>query len=81
MTIKKEKTGPLPQNVKYTIIPARNNSPITEAEKELELYNLDTIFKRPDYDKQKQWLMENTTYFAGDTSDEFRPAEDVDDLA
>lgn len=81
LTIKKEKTGPLPQNVKYTIIPARNNSPLTEAEKSMELYNLDNIFKRPDYDTQKQWLMENTTYYAGDTSDEFRPAEDVDDLA
>lgn len=81
LTIKKEKTGPLPQNVKYSIIPARNNSPITDEEKELELYNLDTIFKRTDYDKQKQWLLENTTYFAGDTSDEFRPSEDVDDLA
>lgn len=81
LTIKKEKTGPLPQNVKYTIIPARNNSPLTDEEKSMELYNLDTIFKRTNYDDQKKWLLENTTYFAGDTSDEFRPAEDVDDLA
>lgn len=81
ITIKKEKTGPLPQNVKYTVIPARGNSPITEAEKELELYNLDTIFKRPDYATQKEWLMKNTSLFAGDVSDEFRPAEEVDDLA
>ena len=28
ITIKKEKTGPLPQNVKYSIIPARGNSPL-----------------------------------------------------
>lgn len=81
ITIKKEKTGPLPQNVKYTVIPARGNSPITEAEKELELYNLETIFKRPDYTTQKEWLMKNTSLFAGDASDEFRPNEEVDDLA
>ena len=29
----------------------------------------------------KEWLMQNTSYFAGDVSDEFKPAEDVDDLA
>ena len=33
ITIKKEKTGPLPQNVKYSCLPARNNSPLTEEEK------------------------------------------------
>ena len=37
ITIKKEKTGPLPQNVKYSCLPARNNSPLTEEEKGLEL--------------------------------------------
>ena len=30
ITIKKEKTGPLPQNVKYSCLHARNNSPLTE---------------------------------------------------
>lgn len=80
LIIKKEKTGPLPQNVKYTVIPARNNSALTEEEKSLELYDMDKIFKRPDYDSQKQWLLENTTLFAGDASDEFTPSEDVDDL-
>lgn len=81
ITIKREKTGPLPQNVKYTIIPARTNAALTDEEKALELYNLDTILKRPTYDDQKKWLLENTTYFMGDTSDEFRPSEQVDDLA
>lgn len=81
LTIKKEKTGPLPQNVKYTIIPARNNSPLKAEEKELELFELDKIFKRQTYDEQKQWLLENTHLFAGDAGDEFKSAEGVDDLA
>jgi hypothetical protein len=81
LTIKKEKTGPLPQNVKYTLIPARNNSPLTSEEQALELFDLNKIYKRPDYDTQKEWLMQNTTLFAGDVSDEFKPSEDVDDLA
>lgn len=81
ITIKKEKTGPLPQNVKYTIIPARNNSPITDEEKALEQFELSKIYKRPNYDEQKEWLLQNTTLFAGDVSDEFKPMEQVDDLA
>lgn len=81
LTIKKEKTGPLPQNVKYTVIPARNNSSLKPAEREAELFDLEKIFKRQTYDEQKQWLLENTTLFAGDVSDEFKPSEEVDDLA
>ena len=81
VTIKKEKTGPLPQNVKYSIIPARGNSPLTDAEKELELFDLSKIYKRQTYDEQKEYLLQNTSYFAGDVSDEFKPVEDVDDLA
>lgn len=67
--------------MKYTIIPSRASKPLSEAEKEAELYDLSKIFKRQTYDEQKQWLLENTTLFAGDVSDEFRPAEGVDDLA
>ena len=81
LTLKKEKTGPLPQNVKYTIIPARSSKPLSEEEKALELYDLSKIFKRQTYDEQKQWLLENTTLFAGDVSDEFKPSEGIDDLA
>ena len=81
ITIKKEKTGPLPQNVKYSIIPARNNAPLTDAEKELELFELSKIYKRQTYDEQQEWLLQNTAYFAGAVSDEFKPVEDVDDLA
>lgn len=81
VTIKKEKTGPLPQNVKYSIIPARSNSPLTEAEKGLELFDLNRIYKRQSYEEQKEWLLKNTAFFAGDVSDEFRANEEVDDLA
>lgn len=81
ITIKKEKTGPLPQNVKYTVIPARNNSSLTSEEKEAELFELDRIYKRQTYDEQKEWLLQNTSLFAGDAGDEFKPVEDVEDLA
>jgi hypothetical protein len=80
ITIKKEKTGPLPQNVKYSVIPARSNSAVTETEKKLELFELDKIYKRQTYEEQKQWLLQNTSYFAGEASDEFKPEkpEDLD---
>ena len=81
ITVKKEKTGPLPQNVKYSIIPARNNAPLTDAEKELELFDLSKIYKRQTYDEQKEWLMQNTAFFAGDVGDEFKATEEVDDLS
>jgi len=80
LTLKKEKTGPLPQNVKYTVIPARSSKALTDEERALELYDLSKIFKRQTYDEQKQWLLENTTLFACAVSDEFKP-EGVDDLA
>lgn len=81
ITIKKEKTGPLPQNVKYTIIPARNSSALSEEDKALELYELDKIFKQQTYEEQKDWLLQHTHLFAGDAGDEFKPVEDVDDIA
>jgi len=81
IVIKKEKTGPLPQNVKYTALPGRNNTPLTEEEKELELFELSRIHKRPTYEEQKTWLVENTTYFAGEAGDDFKPeTESPDDL-
>jgi hypothetical protein len=63
VTISKVRTGPLPQNVKYKVQPSRENSPLTDKEKELELYDLDKILKRPTYEEQKKWLIENTLYF------------------
>lgn len=79
ITVKKEKTGPLPQNVKYSIMPARNNSPLKPEERELELYDLNAIFKRQTYEEQKEWLLKNTSYFSEEAGDDFMP-ESVEDL-
>ena len=79
ITIKKEKTGPLPQNVKYTCIPARASVALTAEEKTLEKYDLDRIYKRQTYDEQKQWLLQNTAYFVGEAGDE-AIVEGIEDL-
>ena len=79
ITIVKEKTGPLPQNVKYTVRPARASTALTDDEKSAELFDLDRIYKRPDYTEQKRWLLENTTMFACDDDNSFSP-ESVEDL-
>jgi len=63
LSIKKEKTGPQPQNVKYVVTPGRSNDPLTEDDLALELYDLEAIFKRQTYEEQKEWLMKNTNYF------------------
>jgi hypothetical protein len=63
LTISKTKTGPLPQNVKYSVLAGRSSTPLTEDEQKLEKYDLEKLFKRPTYEEQKKWLMENTTYF------------------
>lgn len=63
VTITKIKTGPLPQNVKYKVTAARASSALTEDEQKLDKYDLDKLFKRPTYEEQKKWLLENTTYF------------------
>ena len=81
LTVKKEKTGPLPQNVKYTTIPARASVALTEDELKLELFDLSRIYKRQNYDEQKEWLMQNTSYFAGDVGDEFKAIEGIEDLS
>ena len=81
ITVKKEKTGPLPQNVKYTVIPARNNSALTEDEKAMELFDLDRIYKRQSYDEQKEWLLNNTNLFSSQSDDSLKPSESIEDLA
>lgn len=80
ITIEKQKTGPLPQNVKYSCLPARASSPLTEEEKKMDLYELDKMFKRPTYEEQRKWLIDNTSYFVGLEGDEFagESAEDID---
>lgn len=79
ITIKREKTGPLPQNVKYTCMPSRSSIPLTEEEKALELYELNKIYKRQTYDEQKEWILKNTSYFAALTGGE-TSVESVEDL-
>ncbi len=79
ITIKKEKTGPLPQNVKYTCVPARTSKALTSEEKSLELYEISKMYKRPTYEEQKKWLLDNTNLFASLTDSSLAP-EDVEDL-
>jgi hypothetical protein len=83
LTIEKKKTGPLKQNVKYGVTPSRNNTPLTEEEQVLELYNLAKLYKQETPDEQIAWLRENTLYLdinvAGDTpaNGGFDPNDDV----
>lgn len=79
ITVKKESTGSLPQNVKYACLPGRNSTPLSEEELELELYDLTSIYKRPTYDDQKQWLVKNTTFFEnlGGSETKVESAEDL----
>jgi hypothetical protein len=77
LTIKKEKTGPLPQNVKYSVQPGRAATPLTAEERSEEKYDLEAIYKRPTYEEQKRWLLENTTYFAAMTGGEQEAAADL----
>ena len=80
ITIKKEKTGPLPQNVKYTCLPARASTALTEEEQKAELFDLSRIYKRQTYEEQKKWMLENTALFASSTGDDFVPTETAEDL-
>ena len=80
ITIKKEKTGPLPQNVKYTCLPARASTALTEEEQKAELFDLGRIYKRQTYEEQKKWMLENTALFASTTGDDFVPTETAEDL-
>ena len=79
ITIKKEKTGPLPQNVKYTCVPARTSKALTAEERNLELFEISKMYKRPTYEEQKKWLLDNTSYFSSLTDGSLMP-EDVEDL-
>jgi hypothetical protein len=80
ITIKREKTGPQPQNVKYTVMPSRNTIPLKPEEKELELFNLEAIFKRQSYEEQKEWLLKNTAYFTEEVASDLNSTESMDDL-
>ena len=80
ITIKKEKTGPLAQNVKYSVMPSRSTVPLTDGERALELYNLDAIYKKPTYEEQKEWLLANTSLFTDASGDDLRINETMEDL-
>jgi hypothetical protein len=79
ITIKKEKTGPLPQNVKYTCVPARTSKALSAEERALELYEVSKMYKRPTYEEQKKWLLDNTMLFSTLTDSSLSP-EEVEDL-
>jgi len=61
-------------------MPSRNSIPLTEEEKELQLFDLDALYKRPSYAEQKEWLLKNTSYFAGEVSDELSNYETSEDI-
>lgn len=46
--LKKTKTGPKPQNIKYVVTPSRKSSPLTPEEQKLKLYELDKIIRPRD---------------------------------
>ena len=79
ITIKKEKTGPLPRNVKYTCVPARTSKALTAEERAIELYEVSKMYKRPTYEEQKKWLLDNTMLFSTITDNSLSP-EGVEDL-
>jgi hypothetical protein len=61
-------------------MPSRSTVPLTGAEREIEMYNLDSIFKRQSYEEQKKWLLENTSLFTEETADDLRSNESMEDL-
>lgn len=79
VNIMKKKTGPLPQNVKYEVRPRPAKRPLSDHERALELYDLDKLIKRPTYDEQKKWLLDNTHFYQGEAGAEMRP-ESAEDL-
>lgn len=80
ITIKREKTGPLPQNVKYSVMPGRNSTPLTDNERSMEPFNLDSIFKRSSYEEQKEWLWKNTSYFVEEGVSDLNSSETMEDI-
>jgi hypothetical protein len=78
--IKREKTGPQPQNVKYTVMPSRHTIPLTQVELDKETFKLDSIFKRQTYEEQKEWLLKNTAYFLEEVVNDLNSTETMEDL-
>ena len=61
-------------------MPSRNTIPLKQEEKELELFNLEAIFKRQSYEEQKEWLLKNTAYFTEEVASDLNSTESMDDL-
>jgi len=80
LTISKEKTGPLPMNVKYSVLPDRTNSPLTKLELDMTLFELAKIYPESNYEKQCTWLQENTSIIAGSSDVPSSDLPDDDDL-
>jgi hypothetical protein len=80
IVFKKEKTGPLPFNVEYTLAPMRcKKRELTAEEKELikDLKPIDELIPRPTADKQKEFL---DKFKSGEAAEPENTAETVDDL-
>ncbi len=61
-------------------MPSRNSIPLKPNEREMEVYNLETIFKRQTYEEQKEWLLKNTTYFSEEVAGDLNSTEKMEDL-
>lgn len=67
IVISKEKTGPLPMNVKYSVLPGRNTTALTEEEKAMELFDLDEIYAPMSKDDYTEWVQKNTFALSANT--------------
>ncbi len=76
--ITKEKTGPLPMNVKYEVRAGRDVKPLTDAELSIETHKLEEIYApKPEAD-YIEWIKMNTDIL-NVVSETSKPAEEVGD--
>ncbi len=78
LIISKEKTGPLPMNVKYTVMPGRNATPLSNEEKGMELFDLAEIYKPMEEGAYLDWIQKNT--FALSANNESNVSQGEDDI-
>ena len=77
-TIQKVSTGPKKQNVKYQLFPSRTNTPLTDEEKALPLFDLEKLHRQETPDEQLAWIRENTSFLAMDTGSDI-PGDETGD--
>ena len=58
--ISKERTGPLPMNVKYEVRAGRNTTPLTDEERAMPLHNLAELYAPKDEADYTEWIKMNT---------------------